>query len=155
MNQMVANLSSPSESVLVVEADDLSRQSLLDLLRAAGYRVSATSSQDEGFQRVQETGVDLLLLSANLSDVQCCNALSEIKGNAAVSGTRVILLTRGGGLERARAHDAQKLEDEHQLEHLRESGSPSSVQSASITFRIESHQSSDSLLDDVLRKLFT
>src|SRR5258708_7629999 len=37
-----------------------------------------------------------------------------------------------GGLERARAHDAQKLEDQHQLEHLRESGSPSSVQSASI-----------------------
>jgi len=105
MNQMVANLSSPSESVLVVEADDLSRQSLLDLLRAAGYNVSASSSQDEGFQRVQETGVDLLLLSANLSDVQCCNALSEIKGNAAVSGTRVILLTRGGGLERARGLD--------------------------------------------------
>ncbi len=102
---MVANLSSPSESVLVVEADDLSRQSLLDLLRAASYNVSASSSQDEGFQRVQETGVDLLLLSANLSDVQCCNALSEIKGNAAVSGTRVILLTRGGGLERARGLD--------------------------------------------------
>ncbi len=105
MNRKVANLSSQSESILVVEADDLSRQSLLDLLRAAGYRVSATSSQDEGFQRVQETGVDLLLLSANLSDVQCCNALSEIKGNAAVSGTRVILLTRGGGLERARGLD--------------------------------------------------
>jgi len=105
MNQKVANLSSQSESVLVVEADDLSRQSLLDLLRAAGYNVSASSSQDEGFQKVQETGVDLLLLSANLSDVQCCNALSEIKGNAAVSGTRVILLTRGGGLERARGLD--------------------------------------------------
>jgi len=105
MNRKVANLSSQSESVLVVEADDLSRQSLLDLLRAAGYNVSASSSQDEGFQRVQETGVDLLLLSANLSDVQCCNALSEIKGNAAVSGTRVILLTRGGGLERARGLD--------------------------------------------------
>ena len=105
MNRKVANLSSQSESVLVVEADDLSRQSLLDLLRAAGYNVSASSSQDEGFQKVQETGVDLLLLSANLSDVQCCNALSEIKGNAAVSGTRVILLTRGGGLERARGLD--------------------------------------------------
>ncbi len=105
MNQKVANLSAQSESVLIVELDDLSRQSLLDLLRAAGYNVSASSSQDEGFQRVQETGVDLLLLSANLSDVQCCNALSEIKGNAAVSGTRVILLTRGGGLERARGLD--------------------------------------------------
>jgi len=105
MNQKVANLSAQSESVLIVELDDLSRQSLLDLLRAAGYNVSASSSQDEGFQRVQETGVDLLLLSANLSDVQCCNALSEIKGNAAVSGTRVILLTRGSGLERARGLD--------------------------------------------------
>ena len=67
----------------------------------------------------------------------------------------VMAFIDGGGLERARAHDTQALEDERQLERLRESGSPSSVQSASITFRIESHQSSDSLLDDVLRELFT
>lgn len=96
---------SQSECVLIVEPDDLSRQSLLELVRDAGYNVSASSSQDEGFRIVQDKGVDLLLLSADLSDVQCCNALSEIKGDAAVSGTRVILLTRGGGLERARGLD--------------------------------------------------
>jgi DNA-binding response OmpR family regulator len=47
----------------------------------------------------------LFLLSADLSDLQCCNALAEIKGLAATATTRVILLTRGGGVERARALD--------------------------------------------------
>jgi len=37
--------------------------------------------------------------------LQCCNALAEIKGMAATASTRVILLTHGGGLERARGLD--------------------------------------------------
>ena len=39
------------------------------------------------------------------TDLQCCNALAEIKGLAATASTRVILLTRGGGVERARGLD--------------------------------------------------
>ncbi len=54
---------------------------------------------------VQNGGVDLFLLSADLSDLQCCNALAEIKGLAATASTRVILLTHGGGVERARGLD--------------------------------------------------
>ena len=54
---------------------------------------------------VQNGGVDLLLLSADLSDLKCCNALAEIKGMAATASTRVILLTHGGGVERARGLD--------------------------------------------------
>jgi S1-C subfamily serine protease len=46
--------------------------------------------------------VDLLLLSADLSDIQCCDALAEVKGNSATAGTRVILLTQGTGAARAR-----------------------------------------------------
>ncbi len=54
---------------------------------------------------MQDVGIDLLLLSADLADIQCCDALSEIKGNAATAGTRVILLIHGGGAERARGLD--------------------------------------------------
>jgi len=46
-----------------------------------------------------------VLLSADLADIQCCDALAEVKGNAATAGTRVILLTQGGGAERARGLD--------------------------------------------------
>lgn len=76
-----------------------------DLVRSAGYEVATSSSQAEGFKFVQEAGVDLLLLTADLADVQCCDALAEVKGNSATAGTRVILLTRGAGAERARGLD--------------------------------------------------
>jgi serine protease Do len=104
-NREVANLLIKRQTVLIVEPDDASRQSLLELLRSAGYDVSISSSQEQGFKIVQETGVDLLILSADLSDIQCCDTLTEVKGNAATASTRVILMTRGSGPERARGLD--------------------------------------------------
>ena len=82
-----------------------SRQQFLELLRSAGYDASPAPTQDEGFTIVQNSSVDLLVLSADLSDLRCCNALAEIKGMAATASTRVILMTRGGGVERARGLD--------------------------------------------------
>ncbi len=93
------------ESILVVDSNDASRQALCDLLRSAGYEVAESASQTEGFDFVRNTGVDLLLLTADLADIQCCDALAEVKGNASTAGTRVILITQGGGAERARGLD--------------------------------------------------
>lgn len=98
-------MSSKSQSILVVDPDTASRSALEELLHSAGYDVAISSSQAEGFKVVQGGSVDLLLLSADLADLRCCDALAEIKGNAATAGTRVILLTHGGGAERARGLD--------------------------------------------------
>jgi DNA-binding response OmpR family regulator len=98
-------LSTKRENVLLVEQDEKSAQQLLELLRSAGYDVASAPNQQAGFTSVQNGGVDLFLLSADLMDLQCCNALAEIKGLAATATTRVILLTRGGASERARALD--------------------------------------------------
>jgi len=87
---------------LVVDSNDASRQALSELLRSAGYEVAESASQTEGFDFVRNTGVDLLLLTADLSDIQCCDALAEVKGNASTASTRVVLITRGGAAERAR-----------------------------------------------------
>jgi DNA-binding response OmpR family regulator/S1-C subfamily serine protease len=94
-----------TESVLLVQSDESLRQQLESDLRAAGYEVSSTASQEEGFQAVKTRGVDVFVLSANLSDLMCCNSLTEIKGLAATANTRVILLVRGGAAERARGLD--------------------------------------------------
>ena len=96
---------SKRQSILIVEPDQASRQTLEESVRSAGYEVAVSSSQAEGFKFVQDAGIDLLILSADLADVQCCDALAEVKGNAATAGTRVILLTHGGGAERARGLD--------------------------------------------------
>jgi DNA-binding response OmpR family regulator len=98
-------LGAKRESILVVDSNDASRQALCELLRSAGYEVAESASQTEGFNFVRNTGVDLLLLTADLADIQCCDALAEVKGNASTAGTRVILITQGSGAERARGLD--------------------------------------------------
>lgn len=95
-------MSSTGESILIVDPDPASLRQLEELLRSAGYQVAVSQSQGEGFRFVRDVGVDLLLLSANLEDIQCCDALAEVKGNTATAGTRVILLTQGAGAARAR-----------------------------------------------------
>jgi len=101
----VVNLPSKRQSILIVDPDSASRRALEELVRSAGYDVAVSSSQAEGFKFVQDASIDLLLLSADLADIQCCDALAEVKGNAATAGTRVILLTQGEGAERARGLD--------------------------------------------------
>jgi len=93
------------QTILIVDPDSASRSRIEELVRSAGYEVATSSSQAEGFKFVKDARIDLLILSADLADVQCCDALTEVKGNAATAGTRVILLTQGGGAERARGLD--------------------------------------------------
>jgi DNA-binding response OmpR family regulator len=93
------------QSILIVDPDPEALRLLEELVRSAGYEIATSASQAEGFKFVKDASVDLLLLSADLADIQCCDALAEVKGNAATAGTRVILLTRGGAAERARGLD--------------------------------------------------
>ncbi len=93
------------ETILIVEPDAGARKTLLDLLRGADYDVATAETSADGFEAVRNVGVDLMLLRADLSDLECCEALSEVKGSAATSITRVILLTEGAGAARARGLD--------------------------------------------------
>jgi len=98
-------LSAPHERIVIVEPNEALRQQRETELRAAGYEVVAAALQEEGFAIAQSHGTDVLVLTANLLDVACCNALTEIKGLAATANTRVILLVSGGAAERARGLD--------------------------------------------------
>jgi DNA-binding response OmpR family regulator/S1-C subfamily serine protease len=98
-------LSSKRERILIIGPETVALHALEESLRAAGYEVAVSRSQGEGFKFIQDVGMDLLLLSADIADVQCCDALTEVKGNSATAGTRVVLLTGGGGAERARGLD--------------------------------------------------
>src|SRR5260370_39233230 len=99
------DLSSKGERILIVDPDPASRHSLEELLRSPAYEVASSALQSEGFQFVRAAGVDLLLLSADIADVQCCDALSEVKANAPTAGTGVSVLIRGGSSARARRLD--------------------------------------------------
>ncbi|GAC1632641.1 MAG: hypothetical protein NVS9B14_06160 [Candidatus Acidiferrum sp.] len=93
------------EVIVVVEPDVSQRGTLAELLRSSGYDAQIADSQAEGFRLVQASAVDLFLLRADLMDLQCCNALAEIKGAAATAQTKVLLILNGGPAERARGLD--------------------------------------------------
>jgi DNA-binding response OmpR family regulator len=93
------------EVIVVVEPDTSQRTALAELLTSSGYETNVADSQGEGFRLVRETSVDLLILRADLMDLQCCNALAETKGAAATAHTKVLLLLKGGAAERARGLD--------------------------------------------------
>lgn len=88
------------ESILIIEPDAKPSQPLADLLRSAGYDVSVALSHEDAFAMVRKGDVDLLFLSAEISELESSNVLTEIKSLAATSGARVILLTSGGAPER-------------------------------------------------------
>jgi DNA-binding response OmpR family regulator len=93
------------EVIVIVEPDAGRRAGLAELLNASGYEARVADSQAEGFRLVQESSVDLFVLRADLTDLQCCHALAEIKGAAATANTKVLLLLAGGASERARGLD--------------------------------------------------
>ncbi|HJZ65364.1 MAG TPA: trypsin-like peptidase domain-containing protein [Candidatus Acidoferrum sp.] len=90
------------EVVVIVEPDVSGRAALAELMNGSGYDARVAGSQAEGFRLVQESKVDLFLLRADLMDLQCCDALAEIKGSSATAHTKVLLLLNGGPAERAR-----------------------------------------------------
>jgi DNA-binding response OmpR family regulator/S1-C subfamily serine protease len=93
------------EKILILPGKNGSEQLLLETLRSAGYEADAAASAPEIMEAVQNIGVDLLLLDANVTELDCCQVLSDVKGSAATAAIRVILLSDGGAGERSRGLD--------------------------------------------------
>lgn len=98
-------MSTGRPKILVVEPDEPSRRSLVELLGSEGYEVTAAPFLEECFKAVEAAGAHLLLLSSDVTESRCTSTVSDIKGSPATAGTRVLLLTRGQGAERARGLD--------------------------------------------------
>jgi DNA-binding response OmpR family regulator len=98
-------LTEKREVIVIVEPDATQMAAFAELLNSSGYEAKPADSQAEGFRLVRESSVDLLVLRADLMDLQCCNALAETKGAAATAHTKVLLLLKGGAAERARGLD--------------------------------------------------
>ena len=54
------------EKIVVVEADEASRASLVSILESGGWEVSAFATTREGLDTLQHGGADLLLLDTDL-----------------------------------------------------------------------------------------
>jgi DNA-binding response OmpR family regulator len=94
---------SAREKILIVQANPSSSESLFALLGSAGYEVLVASAQEA--LSAARKGPDLVLLDGQLPDPGFAPVLSELKGTAAISALRIVLLSTGGPDERARALD--------------------------------------------------
>jgi len=93
-------VSTPVQSILLVGAADSGRDALSQLLADAGYALSTAESNNAALERLQGAPPDLLLLSASGS---CNETIAVAKSKSPT--TRVIVLSQGSPVERARALD--------------------------------------------------
>lgn len=96
-------MASSPEKLLIVESDDVLRDSIVRTLKQGGYEVSTDYS--EGINSVLTFSPDAVILGADPPRLDCCDLLSEIKGTERTAAIRVILLSQGGSAERTRGLD--------------------------------------------------
>jgi len=89
--------------VLLFRASDELNTRLMSQLASAGYEVSAPQSAD--VQTVLQHEPDLILLQTDVTTLDCCGLIAQLKGNEASAPIKIVLLAHGGPLERSRALD--------------------------------------------------
>jgi DNA-binding response OmpR family regulator len=96
-------MNSKAGKLLVVEADDRNRDSVVAALSGAGFEVS--TDYREGMKTVLAFDPDVVVLGADPPRLDCCDLLSEIKGSRNTHNIRVVMLSQGGSAERTRGLD--------------------------------------------------
>lgn len=81
------------EKILIIQGGRVSRQSLREVIGDAGYEVFTSGLGQEAYEAARRRRPDLVLLDASLSDPRCVSLLTELKGSAATSSLRVIVLS--------------------------------------------------------------
>jgi DNA-binding response OmpR family regulator/S1-C subfamily serine protease len=92
------------EKIVIIEADEASRTSLVAIMESGGYEVSAFSTPHEGLDALQHAGGDLLLLDIDLCAADMLNVhetLATIRGSGLTAAVRVIVLVCPGADNRA------------------------------------------------------
>jgi DNA-binding response OmpR family regulator/S1-C subfamily serine protease len=92
------------EKIVIVEADEASRASLVSIMESGGCEVSAYSTAREGLGALQHTGAELLLVDTDLLGAGAMGAremLATIRGSALTAAVRVIVLVGPGADNRA------------------------------------------------------
>jgi S1-C subfamily serine protease len=89
--------------VLLFRASDELKTRLMPELASAGYEAAAPPSAD--VQTVLQGAPDLILLQTDVTTLDCCGLIAQLKGNEASAPVKIVLLAHGGPLERSRALD--------------------------------------------------
>ncbi|KAG8459005.1 hypothetical protein KFE25_006550 [Diacronema lutheri] len=94
-------------SVLVVDDDESLRSAIARYLRASGFAVREAASGDEGLALARGERPQLIVLDVMMPGLSGIDTLEQLRADAALATTPVILLTaRGFTADRIRGHEA-------------------------------------------------
>jgi DNA-binding response OmpR family regulator/S1-C subfamily serine protease len=96
------------ERIVIVEADEASRASLISIMESGGFEATAFPTAREGLDNLQHAGGDLLLVDTDLFGAGALSAhemLATIRGSAYTAAVRVIALVGSGADNRAAGLD--------------------------------------------------
>jgi CheY-like chemotaxis protein len=101
----VPGLDGRAASILVVEDDDASRQSISDVLSAAGYRVRSVATRSGALEAIAAATVDAVVLDVQLPDGSGLEIIGRLRGGVDRPLAVVVLSADriGGTAERAMA----------------------------------------------------
>jgi len=86
-------------TILIIEDDQMVRESLYDVLTLEGYEVTAAADGPEGVERLAEKDFDVVLTDLRLPSISGMNVLEVIK--KAKPETDVVMMTSFGTIETA------------------------------------------------------
>lgn len=89
----LADLSGGSQTILMVEDDDLAVELMKGELERGGYRVLRAGSGREGFQMARQHLPDLIVLDILLPDVDGWEVMRRLKQDAAVEAIPVVVVS--------------------------------------------------------------
>src|SRR6201998_4246401 len=72
-------------------------------LAGQGYEIASETGLD--VEHIELLAPELLITEATPSDLSCCGIITQIKSRDQTKSIRVLMVVRGGALERARALD--------------------------------------------------
>jgi DNA-binding response OmpR family regulator/S1-C subfamily serine protease len=93
------------ETIIALETDPATRDTLVDALREAGFNASAFATSHEVIEAVHQSSPDLVLLDASILTQSAREILATIRGSAASPGVRAILFVGPQPEERSAALD--------------------------------------------------
>jgi DNA-binding response OmpR family regulator/S1-C subfamily serine protease len=94
-----------NEKILLLDTHEDTRQSIVELLRSAGYQAEALQPNADGLATARQSNAAVLIMDECLPGAPCREFLAEWKGTAATQDARVILLVSGDATDRALALD--------------------------------------------------
>lgn len=102
-NDLTMTLDAQSSCILVIDDDELVRETMVSILEAGGYRVIVAHEGEEGIAKIHENTVDLVITDILMPGKEGIETIAEIR--RLHPELRIIAMSGGGEIGRVVGND--------------------------------------------------